>query len=81
MGYIETHYERNTMKNYKKTAMIVNNIMIDDHIKVAGVLYRIHQIEKIGESYVLRFHNVRRPIIEGLLTFGPNTLVHVWNQK
>lgn len=81
MAYSETHYERITMKNYKKTVMIADNLMIDDHIKVAGVMYRIFQIEKIGDSYVIHFKNVRRPIIEGLLTLETNTLVKIWNQK
>ncbi len=81
VGYSETPYERNPMKNYKKTVMITDNLMIDDHIKVAGVLYRITHIQRIGRAYVLEFHNVHRPKIEGLLTVETNTLVHVWNQK
>lgn len=69
------------MKNYKKTVMIVDNLMIDDHIKIAGVLYRVTMIQKIGDMYIINFHNVRRPLIEGLLSIGTNTLVHIWNQK
>jgi hypothetical protein len=69
------------MKKFKKTVMIVDNIMIDDHLKVAGLLYRVHQIEKIGESYIIHFYNVRRPRIEGMLTLETNTLIHIWNQK
>lgn len=69
------------MKNYKKTVMIVDNLMPDDYIKVAGVLYRVILIQTIGDMYVINFHNVRRPIIEGLLTIPTNTLVNVWNQK
>lgn len=69
------------MKNYKKTVMIADNLMIDDHIKVAGVLYRITLIQKIGDMYIISFHNVHRPLVEGLLSLGTNTLVHVWNQK
>lgn len=69
------------MKHYEKTVMIVDNLEIDDHIKVAGVLYRVTRIEKIGTAYVLQFHNVRRPILVGVLTLETNTLMHVWNQK
>ncbi len=69
------------MKRFKKTVMIVDNLEIDDHIKIAGLMYRVTQIQKIGDMYVISFHNVRRPFIEGLLTFGTNTLIHIWNQK
>jgi len=69
------------MKSYKRTVMIIDNVEIDDHIKLAGVMYRITQIEKIGTAYVIQFHNVRRPILLGVLTLETNTLMHVWNQK
>jgi hypothetical protein len=55
--------------------------MTDDHIKVAGVLYRVTRIEQIGSAYIIQFHNMRRPIIEGLLTLEKNTLMKIWNQK
>jgi hypothetical protein len=69
------------MKKFDKTVMIVNNIEVDDHLKIAGVLYRVSMIQKIGDSYTIAFYNVRRPILEGLLTVADNTLMHIWNQK
>lgn len=69
------------MKKYKKTVMIVDNLEIDDHMKIAGVLYRVTQIEKIGDMYTIFFYNVRRPILEGMLTLGQNTLITVLNLK
>ncbi len=69
------------MKSYKRTVMIIDNLEIDDHIKLAGVMYRVTRIEKIGTAYVIQFHNVRRPILVGVLTLETNTLMHIWNQK
>jgi hypothetical protein len=69
------------MKKYKKTVMIVDKLEVDDHIKIAGVLYRVSLIQKIGDLYTICFYNVRRPFLEGLLTVSQNTLMHVWNQK
>lgn len=69
------------MKKFEKTVMIVNNLEIDDHIKIAGVLYRISMIQKIGDMYTISFYNARRPVLEGLLTVNSNTLMHIWNQK
>ena len=69
------------MKNFRRVIIKTEDLTIDDHIKVAGVLYRVHQIEKIGDSYLIQFHNVRRPKINGHLTFEKNTLMKIWNQK
>lgn len=69
------------MKNYKKTVMIADNLEIDDHLKIAGLLYRISQIHPIGNAYTICLYNVRRPKFESVLTLATNTLVHVWNQK
>jgi hypothetical protein len=69
------------MNGFKKTVMIVDNLEVDDHLKISGVLYRVNMIQKIGDSYTISFYNVRRPVLEGLLTVGQNTLMHVWNQK
>lgn len=69
------------MKSYKRTVMIIDNVEIDDHVKLAGVMYRITRIEKIGTAYILQFQNVRRPILVGVLTLETNTLMHIWNQK
>jgi len=69
------------MKNYKSSTTVSQNLEIDDHIKVAGVLYRITKIEPIGSAYLIHFHNVRRPKLQGLLTLDSNTLMKIWNQK
>lgn len=69
------------MKGFKKTVMTIDNLEVDDHIKVAGVLYRVSKIESIGTAHIIHFYNVRRPILTGLLTLETNTLMHVWNQK
>ena len=69
------------MKNFRKVIIKTEDLTVHDHIKVAGVLYRVHQIEKIGNGYLIQFHNVRRPKIIGLLTFEKNTLMKIWNQK
>jgi hypothetical protein len=69
------------MNGYKRTVMTIDNVTIDDHIKVSGVLYRITAIEKIGTAYLIQFQNVRRPILNGMLTLETNTLMHIWNQK
>jgi hypothetical protein len=45
------------------------------------VLYRVNQIEQIGDRYLIQFHNMRRPMIQGHLTLTKNTLMKIWNQK
>jgi hypothetical protein len=69
------------MKGYKKTTLKVEDLIVDDYFKVAGVLYRVHKIEPIGTAYLIQFHNARRPRITGHLTFNKNTLMKIWNQK
>jgi hypothetical protein len=81
LGYNENPYERNAMKGYKKNYTKVEDLMIDDCIKVAGLTYRVNQIEKIGTAYLIQFHSIFRPKITGILTFEKNTLMTIWNQK
>lgn len=69
------------MKNFRKAFVKVEDLIVDDRLKVAGVLYRITKIETIGNGHVIQFRNVRRPIIYGHLTFETNTLLKIWTQK
>jgi hypothetical protein len=69
------------MKNFKQTTIVIQNLMVDDYVKVAGVLYRVHQIEMIGDAYIIQLHNARRPKIQALMTLESNTLMKIWNQK
>lgn len=69
------------MKGYTRTTITSQNLEIDDHVKVAGVLYRITKIESIGSAYAIQLQNARRPKLQGLLTLDSNTLMNIWNQK
>lgn len=70
------------MKNFRKTVVKAEDLIVDDHIKVAGVLYRITIITKSGERhYTVTANNLFRPKIEILLTLDKNTLMNIWNQK
>lgn len=66
------------MKNPdKKLTIKVEDLKIFDDFKVAGVMYRVDQIEMIGNVYMIQFHNVRRPVLDGLLTVESNTLMKI----
>jgi hypothetical protein len=69
------------MKNFRKTVVKAEDLIVDDHIKVAGVLYRITVITKHDRSRTITANNLFRPKIEILLTVDRNTLMNIWNQK
>jgi hypothetical protein len=76
-----TTYERNTMtKKYKKTYVKVEDIMIDDYIKIAGLMYRVDGITHIEKKYKISFYSVVNRTYRGSLTFRKNTLMKIWNQ-
>jgi len=68
------------MKMYKKTYVKVEDLMIDDHLKVAGLLYRVNKIEKVGNQYMIHFYSTVNKKYTGLLSFRKNTLMKIWNQ-
>lgn len=69
------------MKKFKSTFVKASDLMVDDHIKVAGVMYRIHTLYRVHNEVIIQFHNIRRPILTGALTVHKNTLMKIWNQK
>jgi hypothetical protein len=69
-----------TMKNYKKTYVKVEDVMIDDHIKIAGLMYRVETIVHIDKKYKIYFYSVVNRKYTGTLTFRKNTLMKIWNQ-
>lgn len=70
------------MKKLKKTVTTSDDLIIDDRIKVAGVMYRIDLIlPGPADSTTVYAYNIRRPKIRLIVTFERNTLVHIWNQK
>jgi hypothetical protein len=70
-----------TMKNYKKTYVKVEDVMLDDYIKIAGLMYRVDGITNIDKKYKLSFHSVVNRKYNGTLTFRKNTLMKIWNQS
>lgn len=69
------------MKKFNRTFVTANGLMVDDCIKVAGIMYRIHTLYRVDKEIIIQFYNVRRPILTGALTVNKNTLMKIWNQK
>lgn len=69
------------MKNFKKNYVQARDLQVDDHIKVAGILYRINQCWLVHDEVIIQVYNVRRPLFTGALTLNKKTLMKIWNQK
>lgn len=70
------------MKKFKRSIVKSEDLIVDDHIKVGGLLYRIDMILPGPiDTSVVYAHNVRRPRVRIIITFEKNTLLHIWNQK
>lgn len=78
---MRTPMKGNTMKHFKKKTIRIEELQADDHIKIAGVLYRVRNIYIIGDTYTVLIHNARRPMLEGMLLLETNTLMKIWNQQ
>lgn len=69
------------MKYFKKSVIISNNLRVNDHIKIAGVVYRVTRTNWDNDVCDISFENARRPILKGMLTIDQNTLMNVWRPK
>lgn len=71
------------MKNFKSSYCIAEDLMIDDHIKVAGLPYRIQSVDHLSddsmEIHVYSTEGLRRRY--GILRFANEALMKIWNQK
>lgn len=70
------------MKLYKKSYVRAEKAMVDDHIKIAGFLYRISRIEVQGSTVEIELYSVagtRRTYAN--LDIHKNRLMKIWNQK
>jgi hypothetical protein len=70
------------MKNYKKKYIVAKDLMVDDHIKIAGFLYRVSRVERQGSTIEIELY----PIAGGRLTYvnldiHKERLMKIWNQK
>lgn len=69
------------MKKYKKSFVKVEDVMIDDYIKIAGLMYRVETIIHLDKKYKIHFYSVVNRKYTGTLTFRKNTLMKIWNQS
>lgn len=67
-------------KQYKKSYVKVEDVMLDDHIKIAGLMYRVSGITHIENKYKISFYSTVNRKYTGTLTFKKNTLMKIWNQ-
>lgn len=80
-GIVRTTMKGITMKLYKKTYVKVEDVMTDDHVKIAGLMYRVSSVTPHSDSFTIQLYSIINKKYTAILTFRKNTLMKIWNQK